>query len=129
MSLTDRILEFEKCLKKFEEALNQPKNEFIRDSSIKRFEMCFELGWKVLKDYLQYLSIFCRSPRHCLKEAYSLGLIDFEEDWLDMLDDRNLSVHTYSEELAEILYNRLPQHYQTLKNLLEKIRKDMERFG
>jgi hypothetical protein len=51
MSLENRVKEFEKCLTKFEEVLNIEKNDIVRDSAIKRFELCFELSWKVLKDF------------------------------------------------------------------------------
>ena len=125
MALRDRLKEYEKCLKKFEEVLNIPENEFIRDSAIKRFELCFELGWKTLKDYLNEEGIFCRSPKNCLKEAFSIGLIDDEDEWLLILEDRNLSVHTYNEELAEDIYKRLSKHFKAMKTLLERIKENI----
>ncbi|RUM61156.1 MAG: nucleotidyltransferase [Persephonella sp.] len=125
MALKDRLKEYEKCLKKFEEVLNIPENEFIRDSAIKRFELCFELGWKTLKDYLNEEGIFCRSPKNCLKEAFSIGLIDDEDEWLLILEDRNLSVHTYNEELAEDIYKRLSKHFKAMKTLLKRIKENI----
>lgn len=125
MALRNRLKEYEKCLKKFEEVLNIPENEFIRDSAIKRFELCFELGWKTLKDYLNEEGIFCRSPKNCLKEAFSIGLIDDEDEWLLILEDRNLSVHTYNEELAEDIYKRLSKHFKAMKTLLERIKENI----
>ena len=41
-----------------------------------------------------------------LKEAYKGYLIDNEEQWLQMLKDRNLTSHTYDEKLADIIFNR-----------------------
>lgn len=126
MSLRDRLEEYEKCLRKFEEVLNLPKDEFIRDSAIKRFELCFELGWKTLKDFLNEEGIFCRSPRSCLKEAFSMGLIEDGDEWLSILEDRNLSVHTYNEELAEQIYKRLKNHAKAMRNLLNKMKENVE---
>jgi len=123
MSLPDRLKSFENCLQRFEEVLQKPKDEFIRDSAIKRFELCFELCWKTLKDFLAREGIICRSPRGCFKEAYSLGLIEDKDEWLLMLEDRNLSVHTYSEELAEELYSHLKGHLNAMKQLLRKLKK------
>ncbi|NPA54442.1 MAG: nucleotidyltransferase [Aquificae bacterium] len=123
MSLEDRVAELEKCLKKFEEVLNIEKNDIVRDSAIKRFELCFELSWKTLKDFLNKEGLFCRSPRSCVKEAFSIGLIENEEVWLDILEDRNLSIHTYNEELAEELYFRLKNHFVAMSNLLKEIKK------
>jgi len=123
MSLEDRVKELEKCLKKFEEVLNIEKNDIVRDSAIKRFELCFELSWKVIKDYLNKEGILCRSPRSCIKEAFSIGLIENEDEWLDILEDKNLSVHTYDEELAEELYSRLKNHFIAMSELLKEIKK------
>jgi len=63
MSLENRFKDFIKCLDKLEEVLNLEENDIVRDSAIKRFELCFELAWKVLKDYLHKEGLFCRSPR------------------------------------------------------------------
>lgn len=122
MSLPDRIKEFEKCLQKFEEVLNLQKSDVVRDSAIKRFELCFELCWKVIKDFFVEEGIICKSPKSCFKEAYRFGLIDDEEEWLAMIEDRNLSVHTYDEFLAEMLYGRLKDHLLAMKQLLDNIR-------
>ncbi len=122
MSLEDRFKEFEKCLKKFEEVLSLEKNDVVRDSAIKRFELCFELSWKTLKDFLEKEGILCRSPRSCLKEAFSIGLIQDEDEWISILEDRNLSVHTYDEALAEELYDRLPYHLKAMKDLAKAIK-------
>ena len=114
--------EFEKCVNKFEEVLSIEKNDIVRDSAIKRFELCFELSWKTLKDFLREEGIFCRTPRSCFKDAFSIGLIEDEEEWLSILEDRNLSVHTYDELLAEELYNRLHNHLKAMKNLINAVK-------
>ena len=121
MSLRDRFLEYETCLKRLEEALKAPKSDISRDSAIKRFELCFELCWKVLKDFLNEEGIFCRSPRSCLKEAFSMGLLKDEKEWLLILEDRNLSVHTYEEALAEEIYSRLESHLEAMRELKDRI--------
>ncbi len=46
MSLRNRVAEFERCLEKFKEVLQKPKDDIVRDSAIKRFELCFEIAWK-----------------------------------------------------------------------------------
>ncbi|GAB6072755.1 HI0074 family nucleotidyltransferase substrate-binding subunit [Venenivibrio stagnispumantis] len=125
MSLENRLTEFEKCLQKFEEVLNLEENDVVRDSAIKRFELCFELCWKTLKDFLTEEGIICRSPRNCFKEAFSIGIIQDEDEWLSILEDRNLSVHTYDEALAEGLYSRLKNHLKAMKSLLEFIKTNL----
>jgi len=127
MSLKDRLLELEKCLNKLEEALKAPKNDISRDSAIKRFELCFELCWKVLKDFLNEEGIFCRSPKSCIKEAFSMGLLKDQKEWLFILEDRNLSVHTYEEALAEEIYNRLKNHHEAMSELKDIIKSSINK--
>jgi len=44
------ILEdFEKAINKLDEVLDMEKTEVVRDSAIKRFELCFDLAWKSLR--------------------------------------------------------------------------------
>jgi len=41
-----------KAVASLELALVQPKNEFVRDAVIQRFEYTYELCWKMLRRYL-----------------------------------------------------------------------------
>ncbi|WP_456341548.1 HI0074 family nucleotidyltransferase substrate-binding subunit [Thermovibrio sp.] len=125
MALEDRLAQLRKCLERLREVLGEEKNPIVRDSAIKRFELCFEVLWKSLKDYLEREGILCRSPRGCLKEAFSLGLIDDQDEWLSILNDRNLSVHVYLEELAEEIFERLPSHLKAMETLLAKLEKEL----
>ena len=110
--------EFKEALSRFEEALNQEKTEFIRDSAIKRFELVFDLSWKVIKVWLEEEGVSCTSPLGCFKEAYHQGIIEFEEIWVDMVKTRNKTVHTYNLELAEEIYTCLPNTLNAFKKLL-----------
>jgi nucleotidyltransferase substrate binding protein (TIGR01987 family) len=105
------------------EILKEPKTVANRDSAIKRFELTFELGWKSARTYLGNKGIICRSPRDCFTEGFRLGLVADDPLWLKMIEDRNLSVHTYSEKLADDIYGRLKDYlrlFQELKNSLSK---------
>ena len=46
-----------------------------------------------------------------------MGWLTDEEAWLVMLADRNLTSHTYDEELAQAVYSRLLQHLFLLQEL------------
>jgi hypothetical protein len=59
------------------------------DGTIQRFEFTFELFWKALRRFLQREGIDTGSPRSTLRHTYRRGLLDHEQLWLDMLDDRN----------------------------------------
>jgi len=95
---------FEGAISRFEDALNQAPNEYIRDSAIQRFEFVFELFWKILKAYSERAGLRAFSPRDALRSGFQLGIISEEEDWFHMLEDRNLTSHTYNEATAELIY-------------------------
>lgn len=98
---------FSQSIERLAEVLNQPKTVVTRDSAIKRFELTCELAWKSAKTHLGKQAIVCQSPRDCFMEVFPLGLISDNPVWLKMIEDRNLSVHTHNEKLADDLYARL----------------------
>ena len=55
-----------------------------------------ELAWKILKDYLEFEGqiLHPSTPRTVLKIAFSAGILDDGQVWIDMLDHRNLLSHT-----------------------------------
>ncbi|MBI4533271.1 MAG: nucleotidyltransferase substrate binding protein, partial [Candidatus Melainabacteria bacterium] len=77
------------------------------DATIGRFEFTVELFWKLLERILQSLGREVVYPRDILREAYAGKLINNEDTWLNMLQDRNLTLHTYDEELADKIYQNI----------------------
>jgi nucleotidyltransferase substrate binding protein (TIGR01987 family) len=111
--------QFEKALKRLEMALNAPKNEFVRDSAIQRFEFTLDLSWKMLKAYIEESKgIICHSPKDCFREAYRQKIIQYDDRWIHLVDLRNETVHTYNEDLAEMIYKELPEALILFKSLL-----------
>lgn len=102
--LVERIEEYLKALSQLEKALAQPKDEFIRDSVIQRFEFTHELAWKMLKLKLEAEGLSARTPRETLQEALQAGLTEDGNLWTDMQKMRNLTSHTYREKLADDVY-------------------------
>jgi len=109
------------AIDRLEEVLEKEKTSISRDSAIKRFELCYDLAWKAIKKYAKYEGVECNSPRSCFKEAYKLGLVEYDEKWMEMVDDRNASVHIYREEQAEEIYKELPDYLEMFKKLLSKL--------
>lgn len=116
-----RLVGFTKAITRLEEALNEPVNSLIRDACIQRFEFSFELAWKAVQEYLRQQGQNCQSPKSCLKEAFKQGWITNEDSGLKLLGDRNLTSHTYDEDLAKAIYARLPEHLEFLKTLLSHL--------
>lgn len=114
----------EDALRSLKTVLSLPeKNDVIRDSAIKRFEYSFDIMWKLLKAHLELQhNVLVNSPKVCFREAYRLGIIDYDKFWLKLADYRNLTVHTYKQKLAEEVYGILPQALQHFQDLLSKLR-------
>ena len=106
---------------RLEEALERPKDPFIRDAAIQRFEIAFELCWKLLKAFLQERhNAVCTSPSTCFKAAFKNNVISDNPFWIELTKLRNYTVHTYNEQLAEYVYERLPEAARRFREALEK---------
>lgn len=116
--------QFNEAVQGLDSVLKQPKNEFIRDSAIKRFELVFDLSWKTIKAFCEEAKgIRCASPVSCFKEAYQQELIEYNDAWVkDLTEMRNKTVHTYDEQLAEEVYEKLPATLVLFHELVEKLK-------
>ena len=82
------------------------ENEFIIGGIIDKFMIQFELGWKVLKELLQYegrSEARSGSPREILKTSFQVYDFVDEDVWLGMLKDRNSMGHMYDGNAARRL--------------------------
>ena len=111
--------EFSKAVSRLKQAVEQPKNEFIRDSVIQRFEFTVELAWKTSR---RFMGTNTQAPKDVIREMAQSGYIDDIEVWLRSIDMRNLSSHTYREELAEQVYNFVVSFLPFLESLVEKLK-------
>jgi nucleotidyltransferase substrate binding protein (TIGR01987 family) len=110
-----------RALKSLKEILSEEFSKVTRDAAIQRFEYTVESIWKYLQTYLrQSEGIECYSPKSCLREAKNAGLLDEGQTVraLEMVDDRNLTSHTYHEEVAEAIYRKLPEYASLMETLL-----------
>ncbi|MBI5306640.1 nucleotidyltransferase substrate binding protein [Candidatus Wolfebacteria bacterium] len=108
---------YKSALQRLQEALEAEKTVLNRDASIQRFEFVFELAWKICKVFLKEQGFICRSPKKCMKEAFKFGLIKDDSAWLNMIEDRNLTAHTYKEKIAEAIFSRLSNYLEKFKEL------------
>jgi nucleotidyltransferase substrate binding protein (TIGR01987 family) len=113
-----------RALGRLAEALAVPEDDPLAvDGTIQRFEFTFELFWKMLQRLLAREGVEARSPKSTLCEAYRLGWLDDEQAWLDLLEDRDLTSHTYREALALEIYRRIPSHCAAMRGAFEGLRK------
>lgn len=83
-------------------AEQRPLSELEQQGLIQGFEFTHELAWNVLKDYLEeqgYVGII--GSKNATREAFKNGIIDDGPVWMDMIKARNLTSHTYNEEVAD----------------------------
>ncbi len=119
-----RFRNFNKSLELLESALNIEQPDVVQKAGIVQFfEMCCELSWKVMKDYLEDQGFTeIGTPRNAIKKSFEIGLIEDGHAWMDLLVDRNLSVHTYDEEKANsldlLIHTKYIQLFQKLRNML-----------
>ena len=85
--------------------------------------MCFELGWKVLKDYLNINGISVQLPRQVIKEAFNKEVIQNGQIWIDMLKDRNATNHEYNmDKVDKVLEKISTEYFEELCRFREQIK-------
>jgi nucleotidyltransferase substrate binding protein (TIGR01987 family) len=93
------------------------------------FVYTHEAFWKVVKSYLDVQEgIICNSHSSCFKEAFKAGLLSEEETVkiLEMVDDRNLTSHTYREEVAIDIYRRVRDYWDLMDRVCQRVVKKLD---
>lgn len=119
----ERQSDYKKALLKLKEALQEEPTEIVIDGILHRYEFTFELAWKTIKDYLEYMGIVNKvgSPRENIQLAYQQGIINDGELWIEMMLSRNSLSHLYDEETSRKIYNDIKNKYiQAFENLEAK---------
>ena len=122
-----RFENFEKAFQLLERtvAIVSP-SEAERGGLIQFFEAAFELSWKTIKDYLESQGIDAKTPRDAIKQAFRIELIEDGHVWMQALENRDLTVHTYNEKMSleieklikEEYYPKIKQLYDIFKDKL-----------
>ena len=119
-----QIERLEEAYTKASENKNGELYSFFRDSAIQRFEFTVEIFWKLLKSAIKDKEgIICNSPKSCIREFFAAGYIkeDPAKLLLGMIDDRNMTSHTYHEEVAEIIFSKLKSYIGGMKLAKESL--------
>lgn len=122
-----RFQNYQKALQQLRLALAlQSPGALEKQGTIKCFEYTFELGWKVLQDYLMHVGgqQGLVGPRPVLQKAFERDIIPDGVTWFDMLNSRNLSSHLYDEVEAEVIYQKIAHSYLPPFEALEQFFKD-----
>ncbi len=92
--------------------------QIIRDACIQRFEYCIELSWKVA---LKKLGSTTKFPKQAIREMARADLINSAEQWLDFIEARNESSHSYDEPTAIKVYAQILLFRTEVKKLSVKL--------
>jgi len=138
-----RFGNYVKAFRKLEKAVRKIKEEYpiddagniddddflddiIKEGLIQRFEYTHELAWNVMKDFLKdagNTNIF--GSKDATREAFAAGLIEHGEVWMDMIMSRNKTSHTYNEETANDIFDKIINQYfeafLQFKNRMEQL--------
>lgn len=81
----------------------EPYDNVILTGLVALYEICFEQSWKVMKEILEihgYEEGRTGSPKMIIKTAYSAGMLNGEEEWIEALASRNNVSHAYNKVIA-----------------------------
>ena len=116
--------EFQKALRKLGEFLSLPiENDRDRAGIIQAFEFTYEIAWITIKKMSVDHGKTIGSPKQAFQAGFELGWIA-EDDmplFISMIKDRNLTSHTYKEDLAEQILKRIQDHHLATLEKLEEI--------
>jgi nucleotidyltransferase substrate binding protein (TIGR01987 family) len=109
---------FTRTLANLERTMTLPENnEDFRNSAILAFLLAQETAWKAIKWVLKdKIAIEVAGPKPVLQEAFLQGWLGNDDKvWLSMAQDRNLVAHTYNEEQALEVYDRVKDYVIALR--------------
>lgn len=126
--LNEQLALADKALQSLEVLAFKPVDEISdieRDAAIQRFEYTQEAVWRAAQRYLLVVEgLEVNSPKGVIRTAATTAMLEEEEARLafQMIDDRNLTVHTYNEELANAIFSRLGSYARLLRVWLARLR-------
>lgn len=118
-----------KALDTLEAILREPFSLIVRDATVQRFEYTFESVWKLAKVYLKSRKgVACQSPKDCFRQLLAVGVLteDQAREFLEMTEDRNLTAHTYEEEVAARIFKKAAAAARLMRVLTERLRSDLD---
>lgn len=117
---TRKLNDLEAALSNFRDALTLQPSLFpelvadnIKSGQIQKFEFTVELLWKTVQIFLYEVDgVDVVTPKSVAKEFVEAGYCDYEEyeRFIRAINDRNQLSHIYRQEMAESIWQRLPEY-------------------
>lgn len=123
------IKAFSQLKEAVELAQQRPLSRLEEQGLIHAFEFTHELAWNTLKDFLESRGVrSLYGSKDVSRQAFKTGLIENGEAWIDMINSRNLTSHTYDEATASRIVSAIRNTYfaefEALQIKLEKLKQE-----
>ncbi|MFZ5876515.1 MAG: nucleotidyltransferase substrate binding protein [Nitrospirota bacterium] len=110
-------------------ARQRPLSKLEEQGLIQAFEFTHELAWNTLKDFLESRGVqHLFGSKDSTREAFRSGLIKNGEVWMDMIQSRNLTSHTYDEataaQIVSAIRNAYAAEFAALRATLDELKKE-----
>lgn len=124
-----RFGNFEKSLTMLQKYVDKKNlGELEKPGLIKLFETTFEQAWLTIKNFYEHQGeTGIQGSRDAFRMAFQRGLIFDGASWMDMIESRKLTVHTYDEKTASIVEDEIMKVYYPLFNQLkQRLQKEID---
>ncbi|MBX3629205.1 MAG: nucleotidyltransferase substrate binding protein [Nitrosomonas sp.] len=125
-----RFTNYKKALAQLKDAVTlsrqRPLSRLEKQGVIQAFEFTHELAWNVLKDFLEdqgHQNI--KGSKDATRAAFKVALITNGEQWMAMIQSRNISSRTYDEHIAKRLVTSIINDYFPR---FEDLQTEMEKY-
>ena len=125
-----RFTNYQKALLQLRSAVDlsnqRALSQLEKQGVIQAFEFTHELAWNMLKDFLRDQgNQNIKGSKDATREAFKVELIQDGEQWMAMIQSRNISSHTYDERTAEQLVDVIIHSYYPL---FAALKMEMEKY-
>jgi nucleotidyltransferase substrate binding protein (TIGR01987 family) len=101
-------------------------SDLEKQGLIQAFEFTHELAWNVIKDYFVYQgNSSITGSRDAVREAFDKGLVADGSGWMEMIQSRNRTSHTYNRQVADAIVERILNAYFPLFETFERRLSDL----
>lgn len=119
-----RLDNYGRALKQLQSAValaaTRELSDLEQQGMIQAFEFTHELAWNVMKDYFFHQGASqITGSRDATRQAFAAGLVEDGSAWMEMIQSRNQSSHTYNKATALALVDRITQRYAALFQAFE----------
>ena len=113
-----RFSNYKKALAKLQDAVNEfleqgaAMKDLEVEGMIQRFEFTYELAWNTIKDFYENQGESgIQGSRDAFRMAFQRGLINDGQMWMEMIEVRKLTVHTYDDAISDNVSEKIKDQY------------------